>query len=254
MDEFSRVVSGRIRIERSMRNVIRNQKSSISFSVKAGQSQPSNGQQQQHTLGQSDCFCHQCLVYRQEDWRIGNVNRRVSGPRNQGLVYTWGNNERSAAGFPGAEVEGLSSIHEPRVMPSIIETLQVGHSDDDFDSQTPPLSIERSAKVTLVAGGKFHTLFATESSKVFAVGDHGYGALGISETNTSGVDHGHHHAPQVQKNTLARPCFSEAQEVALKIPTEARITQLTAGGFSSYCIVGVLLFPSNCFFLVYAHA
>ncbi|DBA03410.1 TPA: LOW QUALITY PROTEIN: hypothetical protein N0F65_002818 [Lagenidium giganteum] len=144
--------------------------------------------QVRHVVGQTGCFCMDCLKHRKQEWRIGDVNPAVVGPRDHWKQFAWGNAERLALC-----IETPSSFVLPIVFPLIKEKIHV------HDSRRRNLLIERDAKFTTVASGKYHTLMLSGtvfgqadsrlhginlcllSQSVFAFGDNSYGALGHSQ-------------------------------------------------------------------------
>lgn len=85
-----------------------------------------------------------CLVYRKQEWRIGDVNTAIVGPRDQWRQYTWGNAERCSL-----FVDGSSPLVEPALTPSIRERIQAK------DSKGKQLGIERDAKfIQVCAAGR----------------------------------------------------------------------------------------------------
>ncbi|KAG2979830.1 hypothetical protein PC118_g11549 [Phytophthora cactorum] len=123
-----------------------------------------------HVVGQSGCFCFDCLLHRKQEWRIGDINAAIVGPRDQWQQYTWGNAERQCL-YSKASV----TTTQPTLTPSIQEEIRV------HDSKNRILTIERDAKFVAVVSGKYHTLMLSESAAVFASGDNTYGALGVSD-------------------------------------------------------------------------
>lgn len=117
-----------------------------------------------------------CLVHRRQEWRIGDVNTGIVGPRDQWRQYSWGNAERKCvftdAGAP---------LIEPVATPSIREIIRAKSSKGKL------LEIEREAKflnvrsstqccydhvcvsrsensyILQVASGKYHTLLLSGS-------------------------------------------------------------------------------------------
>ncbi|ETI49725.1 hypothetical protein L917_06197 [Phytophthora nicotianae] len=128
-----------------------------------------------HVVGQSGCFCFDCLLHRKQEWRIGDVNTAIVGPRDQWQQYTWGNAERLCL-----YSEESVTTTKPTLTPSIQEKIRV------HDSKNRILTIGRDAKFVAVASGKYHTLMLSESAAVFSCGDDTYGALGMCNlTNES---------------------------------------------------------------------
>ncbi|POM80040.1 Regulator of chromosome condensation (RCC1)-like protein [Phytophthora palmivora] len=154
-----------------------------------------------HIVGQTGCFCLDCLLHRKQEWRIGDVNSAIVGPRDQWQQYTWGNAERQCL---YSEVS-TAMITKPSLTPSISERIRV------HDSKKRIWTIDRDAKfvaarianllllsmkvsyVTFVAfcislqvaSGKYHTLMLSESASIFASGDNTYGALGVAGLNNT---------------------------------------------------------------------
>ncbi|EGZ23784.1 hypothetical protein PHYSODRAFT_311023 [Phytophthora sojae] len=122
-----------------------------------------------HVVGQTGCFCLDCLLHRKQEWRIGDVNTAIVGPRDQWQQYTWGNAERQCL-----YSEDSTTTTKPVLTPSISEKIRVHDSKDRI------WTVERAAKFVAVASGKYHTLMLTESAVVFASGDNTYGALGVA--------------------------------------------------------------------------
>lgn len=129
-----------------------------------------NGQEARHVVGQTGCFCMDCLLHRRQEWRIGDINPAIVGPRDQWRQYTWGNADRQCL-FS----ESVISSSKPQLTPSVKERIRV------HDSRDRVLTVERDAKFVAVASGQYHTLMLSESAGVFSCGDNKYGALGASD-------------------------------------------------------------------------
>ncbi|KAF0691795.1 Aste57867_17066 [Aphanomyces stellatus] len=152
MDDFSLQVRARIRLHR----VLKEDKKPL-------QAPNVMSDATIHHPGQAGCFCRECLVFRKNEWRIGDLNPLVVGPRNQWVLYCWGDGERGALGTCATE-----NIVEPYLVPPIMEQLTVE------DASNRRWKIEREAKFTAMASGKYHTLLLTESQQLFACGDNSY--------------------------------------------------------------------------------
>ncbi|OQR99860.1 regulator of chromosome condensation (RCC1) [Thraustotheca clavata] len=162
MDDFSREVRSRIRLDQKL-----NQSKVIGKDEYLKLSD-----QTVHAAGQPGCYCLECLKFRKEDWRVGDVNASVVGPRDQWQMYHWGNGER------GALISNdIHDILEPRLALPIIENIIVE------DSSGRKTSIEREAKFKAVASGMYHSLLLAESHQLFVCGDNSYHALGINTKN-----------------------------------------------------------------------
>ncbi|KUF80016.1 E3 ubiquitin-protein ligase HERC1 [Phytophthora nicotianae] len=85
------------------------------------------------------------------EWRIGDVNTAIVGPRDQWQQYTWGNAERLCL-----YSEESVTTTKPTLTPSIQEKIRV------HDSKNRILTIGRDAKFVAVASGKYHTLMLSE--------------------------------------------------------------------------------------------
>ncbi|TYZ60866.1 hypothetical protein PybrP1_011459 [[Pythium] brassicae (nom. inval.)] len=212
-------------------------------------------QSSRHVIGQTGCFCLGCLVHRKQDWRIGDVNSAIVGPRDQWRQYTWGNAERSSL-FTDAS----DPVTAPALTPSIKESIQIR------STKGKRLSIEREAKFMQVrevkrrrvdssrvwevpytptkrfvhqhSRGKVRVVQYDQdalhsSASVFACGDNSFGALGATVNQ---------HEP-----------FSSApQKVERGISSvEGRVQIIAASGFASYALVGALTSLSM-LFSVYA--
>ncbi|OQS00895.1 regulator of chromosome condensation (RCC1)-like protein [Achlya hypogyna] len=160
MDDFSRQVRARIQLHAKLNEVKRRPKEYMGLSDKTV-----------HSPGQTGCYCRDCLKFRKEEWRVGDINTSVVGPRDQWLMYHWGSAERGA----------LCSLDEvpvlgPTLAPPIRETIVV---EDAAHRRT---KIVREAKFKSIASGKYHTLLLSESHQLFACGDNTYHALGTEPT------------------------------------------------------------------------
>ncbi|KAG6613712.1 Regulator of chromosome condensation (RCC1)-like protein [Phytophthora cinnamomi] len=122
-----------------------------------------------HVVGQTGCFCLDCLLHRKQEWRIGDVNTAIVGPRDQWQQYTWGNAERQCL-----YSDESNSATKPTLTPAISEKIRVHDSKDRI------WTVDRAAKFVAVASGKYHTLMLSESAAVFSSGDNTYGALGVA--------------------------------------------------------------------------
>ena len=77
MDEFSRILKARLRTENTLKALYQEdkkkpqKKNEVDLLVK------------EHIAGQRGCFCRECLLFRKEEWRIGDINTRIAGPRNR---------------------------------------------------------------------------------------------------------------------------------------------------------------------------
>lgn len=76
-----------------------------------------------------------CLVHRKQEWRIGDVNTGIVGPRDQWRQYSWGNTERMAL-FTATDAPLL----HPILTPSVNEMIKVKNAKQKL------LDIEREAK------------------------------------------------------------------------------------------------------------
>jgi alpha-tubulin suppressor-like RCC1 family protein len=91
-----------------------------------------------------------CLQHHHQDWRIGDVNTMLTGPRDQWRQFTWGNAERFSL-YDKSE----------KAMRTPNQTLEIRETIILHDSRRRPLPIEREAKFIQVASGKYHTLMLT---------------------------------------------------------------------------------------------
>ncbi|KAF4137811.1 Regulator of chromosome condensation (RCC1) repeat [Phytophthora infestans] len=159
-----------------------------------------------HIVRQSGCFCNDCLLQRKQEWRIGDVNTAIVGPRDQWMQYTWGNAERQCL-----YSEGSATITKPTLTPSIQEMIRV------HDSKKRVLTIKRDAKFVAVASGKYHTLMLGESAAVFSSGDNTYGALGVSN--------------------LVNKSISAPAKVEIGLTGGGIVKIIAASGFASFALV-----------------
>ena len=77
MDEFSRILKARLRTENTLKVL-----------YQEDQKKPKNNTSnaivvRDHIAGQRGCFCRECLLFRKEEWRIGDINTKIVGPRNR---------------------------------------------------------------------------------------------------------------------------------------------------------------------------
>lgn len=96
-------------------------------------------QEIRHVVGQTGCFCLDCLLHRKQEWRIGDVNTAIVGPRDQWQQYTWGNAERRCL-----YSEDSSTTTKPALTPPISEKIRV------HDSKDRVWTIDRAAKFVAV--------------------------------------------------------------------------------------------------------
>ncbi|KAJ8554676.1 hypothetical protein ON010_g9805 [Phytophthora cinnamomi] len=132
-----------------------------------------------HVVGQTGCFCLDCLLHRKQEWRIGDVNTAIVGPRDQWQQYTWGNAERQCL-----YSDESNSATKPTLTPAISEKIRVHDSKDRI------WTVDRAAKFVAVLVGKHSMLewgmlslisiIGAESAAVFSSGDNTYGALGVA--------------------------------------------------------------------------
>jgi hypothetical protein len=87
-----------------------------------------SGDGRPHVVGQTGCFCLDCLVHRKQEWRVGDVNTAIAGPRDRWVQYAWG------------DALGVA----PVVTPGVRETIVVR------DAKQRALRIQRDAKFTAV--------------------------------------------------------------------------------------------------------
>lgn len=200
----------------------------------------------------------ECLVHRKQEWRIGDVNPSIVGPRDQWRQYAWGNTERKALYCDNTTEAAV----EPMLTPSVKEFVRI------YDRKRRQLTIERDAKFTAVsqascsvallhtsdsfalllqiASGKFHTLMlsgmicrcsyfnyrwmsdfadlrtCTESASVFALGDNSHGALGFPQSSDAA------------DTLISMPTKVEATISRLK----GSIQMMAASGYASFALVG----------------
>lgn len=76
-----------------------------------------------------------CLVRRKQEWRIGDVNAAIVGPRDKWRQYAWGNAERKSL-----FTEESASLREPALTPLVKEGVRVKTSKGKL------LEVEREAK------------------------------------------------------------------------------------------------------------
>ncbi|OWZ24391.1 Regulator of chromosome condensation (RCC1) [Phytophthora megakarya] len=172
MDGFHDVLKRRIRDQ----NEIEDCRIDHSAETKVAAQRAVAAREIRHIVGQSGCFCLDCLLHRKQEWRIGDVNPAIVGPRDQWQQYTWGNTERQCL-YSGDSITAT----KPVLTPSISERIQV------HDSRKRIWTVERDAKFAVVASGKYHTLMLSESASVFASGDNTYGALGITGLTSTSI-------------------------------------------------------------------
>lgn len=110
-----------------------------------------------HVVGQTGCFCLDCLLHRNQEWRIGNVNTSIAGPRDCFREYVWGNSERNALGV----VDPVKSLNEPTLLQSIRETTTV----QDVKMRT--YLVERDAKLINVCTSRIDCLYSDIHSRLF---------------------------------------------------------------------------------------
>ncbi|KAG7388717.1 hypothetical protein PHYPSEUDO_011910 [Phytophthora pseudosyringae] len=178
LDGFHAILKARIRdqseIEECRHDFSTEKKVAAQRAIAARRS-PFHEKEIRHVVGQTGCFCLDCLLHRKQDWRIGDINAAIVGPRDQWQQYTWGNAERQCL-----YSEASATTTKPTLTPSIQEKIRV-HA-----SKNRVLTIDRDAKFVAVASGKYHTLMLSESAAVFASGDNSFGALGVASlTETS---------------------------------------------------------------------
>ncbi|KDO29042.1 hypothetical protein SPRG_06097 [Saprolegnia parasitica CBS 223.65] len=160
MDDFSKQVRARLQLQAKLNEVKKPSKEYMGLSDKTV-----------HSPGQTGCYCRDCLKVRKEEWRIGDINATVVGPRDQWIMYHWGCAERGALCSLSTE-----PVLQPQVAPPIRETIFVE------DASRRRTKIEREAKFRAVASGKYHTLLLADSHQLFACGDNTYHALGTEPT------------------------------------------------------------------------
>ncbi|TMW68243.1 hypothetical protein Poli38472_005711 [Pythium oligandrum] len=144
-------------------------------STQSGVAMDRNVEPPRHVVGQTGCFCADCLLHRKQEWRIGDINTGIVGPRDQWRQYVWGNTERGVLGAVDSEL----AQRQPVLTPSVCEKVVV------HDSKQQRLPIERDAKFISVASGSYHTLLLSESGGVFACGDNTHGALGLGTSKST---------------------------------------------------------------------
>ncbi|KAG9405776.1 hypothetical protein AC1031_003691 [Aphanomyces cochlioides] len=131
MDELSLQVRARIRLHNRLKEAKELQKAATQAQLDSNETI--------HVPGQSGCFCRECLVSRKHEWRIGDLNPTVVGPRDQCLMFAWGDGER------GALCSGSLDTHiQPSEIPPIVETITIQ------DANKRRWTIEREAKFIAV--------------------------------------------------------------------------------------------------------
>ncbi|KAH9106192.1 hypothetical protein AeMF1_018152 [Aphanomyces euteiches] len=183
MDELSLQVRARIRLHNRLKEAKELQKAATQAQVrlacllhKANICLQLDNNETSYVPGQSGCFCRECLVSRKHEWRIGDLNSTVVGPRDQCLMFAWGDGER------GALCSGSPDTHiQPSEIPPILETITIQ------DANKRRWTIERKAKfitVSMILVRSSHPRH--ESHQLFACGDNTY--LNLCKSPSPGHD------------------------------------------------------------------
>jgi hypothetical protein len=88
-------------------------------------------------VGQTGCFCLDCLLFRKQEWRVGDVNPAIVGPRDEWRLRTWGNAERHA-------LSDSPQSRSPELMPPVKENISIK------TTKRGRVTIERDAKFNAV--------------------------------------------------------------------------------------------------------
>ncbi|GLD94322.1 hypothetical protein PINS_up002933 [Pythium insidiosum] len=105
-----------------------------------GQRDGGDNPRARHVVGQTGCFCVDCLLHRKQEWRIGDVNTNVVGPRDHWQQFTWGDASRGSLGAVDVHAAALAPVPTPTVRETVVV----------HDSRQRRFAIQRDAKFTEV--------------------------------------------------------------------------------------------------------